>query len=299
MHIKKFIFEFVDHEKRTCTEYVIAIHTGRSMEWAHDENDIDGYIKWLTQHVRWEHKLKQQVTRIIKDKFFDSKDENDLMKFGDFIISKEKTERKSVNVNMNQSEATEVRFRQIHHMEKTKNKFTRGPNPAKWTDIFNYDKIHHHFSYHLVGNEMDENIELRQVSSFDIPKEPVASFKSENKDEPIRNRNTVETASATNRIMKNTTTANQNVSKLPPATIPGQSSIPMHNRPASNTSAINQAISRTIANNPTLSNAQTATNTMRNQTTRTNTSVLNQAGGDDKQQRRYKQKYLNLKNEFY
>ena len=263
MHIKKFIFDFVDHEKRQCIEITIAIHMGKNMEWLHDENDLNGYIEWLTQHAKMEYKLKQEVDRIIKNKYFNGENNDNLMKFGDYVISKQMTEKKSIHVNMNQTEKSpEVLFRQTNNMEKTKNKYVRGPSPAKWTDMFNYDKICHHHSYHLTGNEMEENTEMREVSSFDIPQDPLVSIKKKN------TKGTQSTNNQANIINK----------------------------------AISNAISNTkgsTAAKPILGQNQTATNALQNQTTRTNVASTQQQTGGNDHQRRYKQKYLRGGNEFY
>lgn len=193
MQIKTFLFEFIDHDKKKCNEIMITIHSGKNVEWVHSENDLNGYIEWLTQCAKKDFIIKQEIDRFIKDRYF-TQNSTEIFKFDDYVVNKQRSESKNVMVNMNTNKNKNiVLYRPTMEMEKNMYKFTKGTIPENWVDMYNYDKIHHHHSLHLIGNEMDENLKLREVSNFDVPLEELESYGSEkfNKNNnAVRNKNT-------------------------------------------------------------------------------------------------------------
>ena len=162
MKIRKFIFKFVNHENQTIHCFEFDIHSSKVHQWTQMENDVDGYVKWVAHHARWEKHLKKEVKEIIKNKF---------PKFGEifheYVLVCEKSCKKSKNINTNRNPGAEMHFVQLFCMEKCVLKFVKGlgmqksKGPEKVLDMLKYKKYHE--IIHLEVEDNENEIILRPI----------------------------------------------------------------------------------------------------------------------------------------
>lgn len=175
MKEKKLIYKFIDNDTKTILVVEIVAHSGKSLEWDHNPEDVEGYVKWAEKSARWEMKLGFAADKIIREKYFNAVSPNEIG-FGNFKLMKMKTceEASMVNIN-NDPNPNAIRLKLVTCISKCVCKYIRGEKPANWSDIFSYDKIHDSFHYQLEGDEMSEKVGLREVARFNIPHEKESS----------------------------------------------------------------------------------------------------------------------------
>ena len=169
MKIIKFIFEFVDHERKTCLHLCVEVLSDKVLEWEHHEDDLERIIAWKTKHIIWEHKLKHEVKKMIAEKFFKGDH-----KFSDFTLVKYCMNHDADLFNMNVEKNTkDIKFRVTKKMEKHFMKFKCGTAPRNWVEVFDYEKINQTFIFQCVHMEdqHDHQIKLVEKAVFNIPHE--------------------------------------------------------------------------------------------------------------------------------
>lgn len=345
MHVKKFVFKFIDHDTTNTTIYEIAIHSGKNIEWAHNEGDIGGYTQWLLDETNKEFNIKDYIDRFIKNNFLGQKNaeanlnekyspRKDLLVFGDYKLKKMNEKMESETVNVDSKNTTNIIFRHICSMEKTKYKYTRGEHPANWTKIFDYTKTQHHFIFKETGNSMEKNLALKLVNEFDVEPEKLISYnkpqnltdnKSRNSgiERQSQQKNTMDNSRKIitqdfkimrNRAMinqpgtreradavapRNRTTDSQQIANAPTVGLRQEGTNQGSSNPMQTMGPINQT-SKPILQNPAIStNTGTADiepgRRRSNDITLQNHQGLNMKGGYENKYRVYKQKYLQLK----
>ncbi|XWV25539.1 hypothetical protein QJ856_gp0216 [Tupanvirus deep ocean] len=261
MKIRKFLFKFIDHENEQIIEVEFDIHSSRVSEWTQNEDDVEGFGQWMGRHARWEMLLKNEVKRLVRQKYF--ADAND---FGDYRLSKQYIRKEIKNVNMSEAATDELHFRQARLMEKYITKYIRGTKPQKRGYIYNYDKTHEHYNYFL-NDDMDQSINLRELTcegnKIVIPQDKNnrnSTTKENSQKSRSRNlmnvRDTTNTANTVTNNNRASTVANTNRNvDLTPYTVTGT---PGYN----NTSTINANANRISAttNNTMATGNRTATN---------------------------------------
>ncbi|XWV26873.1 hypothetical protein QJ857_gp0177 [Tupanvirus soda lake] len=288
MKIRKFLFKFVDHENRQIVHAEFDIHSSRVSEWTQNEDDVEGFGQWMGQHARWEMLLKNEVKRLVREMYFDGKND-----FDDYRLSKQYIRKEIKNINMSESATDEIHFRQGRLMEKYITKYVRGTKPQKRTEIYNYNKTHVHYNYFL-NDDMSQPINLRELTcdgnKIVIPQDENGrnSISRENS-QRSRSRNVMNVRNTTNTVNGSTNnnrasiTANTNRNvDLTPFTTNGT---PGYNNTATivtNANRTNTTVNNTAANRTNVTGNNTAanrTNVTGNNTAanRTNTTVNNTA----------------------
>jgi hypothetical protein len=162
MKIRKFIFKFVNHENKTIHIFEFDVHSSKMHQWDQKDDDVEGYVKWLSHHARWEKTLKKEIKRLVMEKN-PALGEN----FKDYIMVCEKSERKSKNINTNRANNDEMHFVQVFHMEKCMLKFVKGLNTellkgkVKALEFLGYRKYYE--INHLNIEDNEDKIVLHQI----------------------------------------------------------------------------------------------------------------------------------------
>jgi len=166
--IRIFEFDFIDHQMRKCHKICVCVHASERIEWSHKEDDIEGYISWMGDHLRWEHKLKETIKQKVLEANpeLGKKGNNHI---GDFKILKFGKEKRMCAVNLNvENEGQSPKFRKTKLMEICRCKCVKGKCPEKWTEIFDYEKITKNYSFVLESSMKNNNITLVEVCRFDL-----------------------------------------------------------------------------------------------------------------------------------
>ena len=169
MKIRNFIFKFVDHDTKMCTDANIIVYSNKFSDWEFKEEDIKEHATWMAEYYIWMHFLKKEVKKIVHDRFFPELSE----KFGDYKIKKISKKIDDEMININKDDSQNIIFRQKKSYEMINMKFVRGTKPKDWGEVFDYTKTFHNLTFMLDSNEMDRNIVLIEVSSFSVPIEKI------------------------------------------------------------------------------------------------------------------------------
>ena len=296
MKIRKYIFKFIDHDNKTKHIAEFDVHSSKISEWTQNENDVEGFVQWMSQHARREMTLKNHIKSIVQDKVLALQNKN----FGDYRVVKQKMNKDSVSVNIsNNQPSDENRFRQVKLMEKYITKYERGTKPNNWLDVLDYKVTDEHYIYFL-ADDMSDRIDLRPLrqegDKFIIPQlnnESATTKTYNNNIMNVRNNTTVaNTFSRNNTANINTgvsgaTNANANtIMQYVPTSRPGYTTGTNLATAVRTNNVLNRNIGTTAINtaNPTAN------------------TLIGQTGGDDDYQdkyikyKKYKKKYIDLKN---
>ena len=162
MKIHTFVFKFVDHAAGKLKMISVDVYCDKRIELPQKE-DLDELIRWKTQHIAFEYKLKQEVKNFVKEHL--SK-ENE--KFDDYTLKKKSIKSEGELINTSQL-AGEVKLEKVFWMEVIVMKFVKGTKPEHWTKIFGYDKSFHHYAFNLTGDEKEPKLQQPALASFDVP----------------------------------------------------------------------------------------------------------------------------------
>ena len=293
MKIRKFIFKFIDHDNKTMRIIEFDVHSSKISEWTQNENDIEGFVQWMSQHARWEMMLKNHIKSIVQDKVLAVENRN----FGDYRIVKQKIKKDIVNVNLSNQTSDENRFRQVKLMEKYVTKYERGAKPNNWSDILDYKVTNEHYIYFL-ADDMSDRIDLRPLrqegDKIVVPQSnngtSATKINNNNNNNIMNVRNNT---AATNTFSRNVANINTGVTG---ATTGNNTILPYipTGRPGYTTGTnmatavrTNNVLNRNIGT-AAINTANTIANTL-----------VGQTGGDDDYQdkyTKYKKKYIELKN---
>lgn len=161
MRIKKFIFKFIDYDKKTSTLISMKVVCDKKLQWVH-HHDAEKKAMWAAKKTLFKEQLVHRLKEIIRQRFFPDVQE----KFGDYVLSKEcvKKECKLLNINQDKN-SNEIVFRQTNMMFIKIMKFKRGNKPQNWHEILDYPVNVHSFLFKLESEENDsKNIELRELN---------------------------------------------------------------------------------------------------------------------------------------
>lgn len=184
--MKKFVFKFVDHDKKNVTKINIGVFSDAKVEWTMDGvNDLQDHIQWEIHHIKRNHALNKELMRVIRQRYFpgvaESQNENQI---GDYKIIKIKTKEDCTAVNINE-ESNQPTFRQIKSFEMCVAKYARGNKPTKHSDVHNYTKTHYVHEFYA-GREVDQTINLNELATFIVP-----TNESKSTNNTVQNRNNV------------------------------------------------------------------------------------------------------------
>lgn len=163
MNIKKFVFKFINHGNKKIHIFEFDVHSTQIHEWKQKEDDIEGYVRWLSQHTRWEKVLKKEIKKLVEEKIISTGET-----FKDYVLSCEKTERKSKNINTNKNPGNEMHFIQIFHVEKCILQYVKGINSVASKEIDKISQIVQYKKYHeithlSVEDNDNNNLVIRQI----------------------------------------------------------------------------------------------------------------------------------------
>lgn len=293
--MKKFVFKFVDHDKKNITKINIGVFSDAKVEWTMDGvNDLQDHIQWEIHHLKRNHALNKELMRVIRQRYFpgvaESQNENQI---GDYRIIKIKMKEDSTAININE-ESNQPTFRQIKSFEMCVAKYARGNKPTKHSDVHNYTKTHyvHEFS---AGSEVDQTINLTELATFTVP-----TNESRSNNNAVQNRNNI-TGGDDDEFMNNVRTsyaANRN-------RIYGS----LGNNSGNNSTAYRNTFNADRNSNTMDGLRKNNTNNNNNKTNYNNhwnaiaSNRNSQAGGANNDQeyeekyKKYKEKYLQLKNQ--
>ncbi|AGF85581.1 hypothetical protein QJ854_gp201 [Moumouvirus goulette] len=164
--MKKYIFKFVDHERRAVTKISVNVFTNKRNEDHPNPDDLDAHIEHAIKHVKRNHILKRELIRIVGERYFNNASSTN-GRFGEYILKKHHHEKESDLVNIS-NEASQPRFRKVKQFEMHKVKFTRGKKPAEINQVFDYTKNHYVHDFAITG-ESDQAVQLAELASFTVP----------------------------------------------------------------------------------------------------------------------------------
>ncbi|AGC01718.1 hypothetical protein H012_gp747 [Acanthamoeba polyphaga moumouvirus] len=164
--MKKYIFKFVDHERRTVTKISINVFVNKRNEDHPNPDDLDAHIAHAIQHVKRNHVLKRELIRIVGERYFNNATSTN-GRFGEYILKKHHHKKESDLVNIS-NEAAQPRFKKVKQFEMHKVKFTRGRKPTEINQIFDYTKTHYVHDF-AITNESDQAVQLAELASFTVP----------------------------------------------------------------------------------------------------------------------------------
>lgn len=303
MKVRIFLFKFIDHDNKKILKVEASVRSSLYIEWTEEENDIEGYVEWMSKHARWEYTLKKEIKKQISQRYFGNTDG----KFNDYRISKRKIKKESDMVNMSKNDK-EVRFRETMLMEKWVFKYSKGTKPAEWTDVFDYACTHQHIEFFLKGDDSTNEINLTVLADkINIPQEGVKRF---NGSDSANARNTASTnmtsanlASARN-ASTNMASANMASARNASANLASASMASSRNASASNmasarnTTATNRGPAQVMTNSGAVGSV-TASNYFA--VPYANTAAAAQRGGNENYEEKYlkyKRKYLELRGDY-
>ncbi|AVL94581.1 hypothetical protein ma195 [Moumouvirus australiensis] len=164
--MKKYIFKFVDHERRAVTKISVGVFVNKKNEEHPNPDDLDAHIAHAIQHIKRNHILKRELMRIVAERYFNNASSTN-GRFGEYILKKHHHKKESDLVNIS-NDASQPRFRKVKEFEMHKVKFTRGKKPAEIGQIFDYTKTHYVHEF-AITNESDQGVQLAELASFTVP----------------------------------------------------------------------------------------------------------------------------------
>ncbi|QGR53722.1 hypothetical protein [Moumouvirus maliensis] len=164
--MKKYIFKFVDHERRAVTKISVGVFVNKKNEEHPNPDDLDAHIAHAIQHIKRNHILKRELMRIVAERYFNNASSTN-GRFGEYILKKHHHKKESDLVNIS-NDGSQPRFRKVKEFEMHKVKFTRGRKPAEIAQIFDYTKTHYVHEF-TITNESDQGVQLAELASFTVP----------------------------------------------------------------------------------------------------------------------------------
>lgn len=159
MRIHKFIFSYIDHTNNTCTTLIGEVHNDKVVEWVHEGNDVEQYVKWVSHEVRMTHALKRQVCSRLINLHTGGKMTPESFENG-FIIEKIVHKKDGVSVNKHAPKATTFRSKHCHEFFMIEHcKGTPKPSDS-------YTKNMHQAIFEIRPGQTDDNIDLNQLCDF-------------------------------------------------------------------------------------------------------------------------------------
>lgn len=169
MKTRVFVLKFVDHDNKQIMEISIIVHSTKVSEWSMNENDMESMIQWKAKHFKWEHILKKEIKKIVKNHYFNGSNE-----FNGYTFVKEmyKHEGEKVNMSDKPSEGmylgekiSNLVFRQVKHMELLVMKFNKGKKDQNWKEMYNYPVANYVHNFLLNSDENNDNIQLSELTA--------------------------------------------------------------------------------------------------------------------------------------
>lgn len=169
----KFILKFVNHDSKTVSKYIINIRSNIIKEWDHKWGQQNYSIEEINKKMEWEHKLKDKVLKLIKEKYF----ANEHGQFGDYRLMQEKMSlyNKIVNINTD-GNVDDITFKEDVMVAKKVWKFHKGhigSSEEDRTAYFNYNRTSYFHEFLLTHEDNNKEIDIINLASFEISGEKI------------------------------------------------------------------------------------------------------------------------------
>ncbi|AEJ34934.1 hypothetical protein [Acanthamoeba castellanii mimivirus] len=177
MKFKKFVFKFIDHDKRNFTVVCVNVYANKAThEFAHD-NDFSKKLEWKIKHFKHAHALERRIHQLVKETYF-RESTGSLDQFADFKSVKVCVKDKIVKINLGENQEGNPVYKQVKSVSKHYHVFVRGTKPLNRREKGAYThsmKVH---DIHLTGN-LDQGLEFAELCNFSIPESGIHSVQSQ------------------------------------------------------------------------------------------------------------------------
>lgn len=174
MKIKKFIYKFIDHDSRVCTEICVKIHIDKH----EDHTKHLEASEQKSNYFEWKRKLKEKIKEEISKRHFDGNGFNGYQVVCESFYKKvkkintafKKHDAGSFNTSNNRSGANgEPILEIISSKEVCCVKLSKGRHTGDKKDIKSYRTINIDYYFELITDEASNDVQLQNFATVNYP----------------------------------------------------------------------------------------------------------------------------------